>query len=247
MRSCLQRFHCRLFWGPKPHENQKVIDQTTSNWLTLLFAIIVLSSAALRAQTVNILQPQATGTMMSPVPVRATISDSSAVRLTQVYVDGLKRFESFSSGVNTWLPMSNGAHKVSVQAMDAASRVFKSTVYITVGGAPPPTPGGGTVLRNIQQMTGWQTCGACGNVGGTGAVAHYTLTRGITAPSLSGSSSRFAIGGGGSAPFSNGYWYIGHPALNRQIASLTYSFDLYVPTGDENDPQAIEFECQQRV
>src|SRR5579859_2169958 len=32
---------------------------------------------------------------------------------------------------------------------------------------------------------------------------------------------------------------------NSQITALTYEFDIYIPAGMENLPQAIEFECQQ--
>lgn len=31
------------------------------------------------------------------------------------------------------------------------------------------------------------------------------------------------------------------------MTALTYEFDLYIPTGSENLPQAIEFECQQTL
>jgi hypothetical protein len=33
--------------------------------------------------------------------------------------------------------------------------------------------------------------------------------------------------------------------VSNQFASLTYEFDLFIPSGSENAPQAIEFECQQ--
>src|SRR5207248_7638412 len=80
---------------------------------------------------------------------------------------------------------------------------------------PPPSTSPTIVFNNVHQMTGWQTCGACGNTGGGGALAQYSLTRGITAPSLSGSSSEFAIGGGGSPAYTNGYWYIAHTGVNQ--------------------------------
>src|SRR5438552_14577811 len=112
---------------------------------------------------------------------------------------------------------------------------------------PPPATSPTIVFKNVQQMTGWQTCGACGNTGGGGALAQFSLTRGITTPSLSGSSSEFAIGGGGSPAYTNGYWYIAHPGVTQQVATLIYSFDILVPAGDENTPQAIELECQQRI
>jgi hypothetical protein len=92
-------------------------------------------------------------------------------------------------------------------------------------------------------MSGWLTCGACGNTGGTGAVANYSMTRGITSPSESGSSAEFSISG---PAFKNGYWYIAqHPIPPGGLQYLSYAFDLYVPSGSQNAPQAIEFELQQ--
>lgn len=97
----------------------------------------------------------------------------------------------------------------------------------------------------VEEMTGWQTCGACGNSGGTGSVASYAMTRGVTSPTLDGSSSRFSIGG--TVPYTNGYWYLRHQAPSRGLTYLAYDFYVYVPSGSQNAPQAIEFECQQTV
>lgn len=124
-------------------------------------------------------------------------------------------------------------------------------------GAPAPNPGPTpspapappalnylALYQNIQQMTGWMTCGACGNTGATGAVANYAMTRGITTPSESGSSTEFAISG--NRPYENGYWHIEYPALTSGIKKLVYEFDIYIPAADANAPEAIEFECQQQ-
>ena len=89
----------------------------------------------------------------------------------------------------------------------------------------------------------WLTCGACGNNGGTGPIAAYSNTLGIAAPSEDGSSTQFSIAA--SVPFTNGYFYQTHTPVTTQITALTYEFDLYIPPGSENLPQAIEFECQQ--
>lgn len=97
----------------------------------------------------------------------------------------------------------------------------------------------------VEEMTGWFTCGNCGNSGSDGATADYVMTRGITSPTLDGSSSKYSISGGGA--YSNGYWYINHTAPTRGVTYLAYDFYLYVPSGYQNAPQAIEFECQQRV
>jgi hypothetical protein len=94
-------------------------------------------------------------------------------------------------------------------------------------------------------MSGWLTCGNCGNTGATGPTATYAMTRGISSPGEDGSSAEFAISG--SSPYVNAYWYIEHPPITTQINALTYQLDIYIPAGFESAPQAIEFECQQRL
>jgi len=105
--------------------------------------------------------------------------------------------------------------------------------------------GNTTVSDNIQQLSGWLTCGDCGNTGAQGATATYSMTQGIALPSESGSSAEFSIGG--PYAYSNAYWYYRHPAPSAAMSALTYEFDLYVPAASANAPQAIEFECQQRL
>src|ERR1700739_4951917 len=109
--------------------------------------------------------------------------------------------------------------------------------------SPTPTPtANATVIDHVEESP-WLTCGACGNNGGTGPVAAYSDTLGIATPSEDGSATQFSIAA--TVPFTNGYFYQGHTPVTRQIGALTYQFDLYIPTGSENLPQAIEFECQQ--
>lgn len=71
------------------------------------------------------------------------------------------------------------------------------------------------------------------------------MTRGITSPSKDGSSTEYWIGG--SYPYKNGYWYIHQTAPTTPVKYLKYEFDLYVPKTYATAPQAIEFECQQKV
>jgi Big-like domain-containing protein len=222
-----------------------------SRSLVLLGAVCLVAGFA-SAQSVTILQPAANSTVASPVRVQATVQDSSTVKLTQIFVDGLKAYEIAASGVNTTLPMTSGNHRIAVQAVDSAARVFKSVVYVNVsGGSPAPvisdaaTATASIIYDRVEEKTGWQTCGNCGNTGATGATATYHMTRGIGSPSEDGSSAMFSISG---PAFKNGYWWISdNPVPNQGLKYLRYEFDIYIPKGYENAPQAIEFECQQRL
>jgi Bacterial Ig domain len=225
----------------------RYVTQLSSKILAWLSVAGGLVSAVALAQTVTIQSPTNNGTTSSPVAVKATVQDSNRVSMTQVYVDGTKRLEVAGAGVSSSLAMPSGIHRITVQAIDSKSTVFKSTVYTTVSGSadPPPTSRGMTTWGRIEESSSWQTCGACGNSGGSGALANYSMTRGITSPSMDGSASKFSISG---PAYSNGYWYVGHQAApSRGMQYLAYQFDLYIPSGYENAPQAIEFECQQRL
>jgi len=100
------------------------------------------------------------------------------------------------------------------------------------------------VYTRVEEMTGWKTCGSCGDTSGAGALANYGMIRGITSPATDGSSSQFHISG---PRYANGYWYLEHATVNTGLSYLRYEFNLYVPAASANAPQAIEFECQQRI
>jgi hypothetical protein len=106
----------------------------------------------------------------------------------------------------------------------------------------PATTPSGTVIDRVEESP-WLTCGNCGNNGATGPTAAYSDTLGIATPSEDGSSTQFSIAA--SVAFTNGYFYQSHTPIATQITALTYQFDIYIPAGMENLPQAIEFECQQ--
>ncbi|HEY2499390.1 MAG TPA: hypothetical protein VGK24_20200 [Candidatus Angelobacter sp.] len=113
--------------------------------------------------------------------------------------------------------------------------------------SPSPTPvvpTNVTVIDHIEESP-WLTCGNCGNNGAAGPTAAYSDTLGIAAPSEDGSATQFSLAA--SVPFTNAYFYQRHTPISTQIAALTYEFDLYIPAGSENLPQAVEFECQQVV
>ena len=112
----------------------------------------------------------------------------------------------------------------------------------------PPTPpnadpAGAIVYASLQSQGGWQTCGGCGNVGGTGQGPDYHMAQGVSNPSLSGSAADFYVNGG--PAYTGGYYFVEQPTIANPVSYLRYDFDLFVPGQYANAPQAIEFECQQ--
>ncbi len=239
-----------------------------------LCATLTLGAACL-AQTVNISTPSDGSTKYSPVTVQATASGfTQGVHVMQLYLDGNKVNEQNGGTLSVSQSMSTGDHRVTVQAVGESGTIAKKTVNITVIPVPTPTPTPrptptptprptptptpiptpiptptpSETYRNVQEDTAWKTCGACGNVGGTGEVADYNMTRGITLPALDGKSTSAQFWIGGTTPYINGYWYLPHyPAPPKPVKSLVYDFYIYIPQAYVNAPQAIEFECQQTV
>jgi phospholipase C len=88
--------------------------------------------------SVTICTPLNGSTGPSPIQVKAgTTDNASPVKLIQIYVDGIKKYQVAASSVDTPVDLPAGSHRVAVQAMDAANTVFKSTVFITVTTSTP--------------------------------------------------------------------------------------------------------------
>ena len=127
--------------------------KTSVSRLSFLLSAIVLSALAAQAQctlnstspSVTICSPSNGATVSSPVNIVAgTTDNSSTVRYLQIYIDGAKEYQVSAGQLNTSLSMSDGSHRLTVQAIDAAGHTFKTTIYITVssssgGGGGPCT------------------------------------------------------------------------------------------------------------
>lgn len=82
-------------------------------------------------QTINICAPSNNSTVTGPnVQILATATDSLPVKYLQLYVDGVKQYQVYSSTLNTTMPLATGKHRLTVQASDGT--IFKTTIYFTV-------------------------------------------------------------------------------------------------------------------
>ena len=89
-------------------------------------------------QTVTICSPASGATVSSPVSVVAGTTDSNTVTLLQIFVDGVGVYHTASGTLNTTVTMSNGTHRLTVQATDSTKTIFKTTENITVGSGGGP-------------------------------------------------------------------------------------------------------------
>ncbi|MFL6299296.1 MAG: alkaline phosphatase family protein [Terriglobales bacterium] len=82
--------------------------------------------------SVTICSPTSGSSLSSPAHVVAATTSSSTVTATQIYLDGVKVYQVNSPKLDTYLTMSTGTHRLTVQGYNTAGAVFKSTEYVTV-------------------------------------------------------------------------------------------------------------------
>ncbi|MBZ5507714.1 MAG: SBBP repeat-containing protein [Acidobacteriia bacterium] len=98
------------------------------------FVAKVVSLCALSTvnRSVTICSPGNGSTVASPVRIIAGTTDVTPVKLTQVYLDGKKIYETPLSAINVGLPIAGGTHRLTVQGLDTANVFFKKAISINV-------------------------------------------------------------------------------------------------------------------
>jgi hypothetical protein len=220
------------------------------------------SSGAFGDQTVriNVVQsgvnvvvstPANNSTVGSPVTVQASATSTNAITGWHIYLDNVDVFSQNNiSAINTSVNMGTGTHTMIVRAWDSTGAFGDQTLTLTVGSTPPPP---GNSYTQIDDINPWLQClSGCGDTGGTGPQP-VTSQNVVSTPNNSsdGFSHQFSIGG--TAAYANSYWYVHRnatttPAMpSALVTQQSYSFDLWIPAGQENNPQAIEWETQQQI
>ena len=72
----------------------------------------------------------------------------------RVYVDQLAVYFTFTNSINTQVFIASGQHKLEVMAEDKQGYISATIVTINV------TSQSQTIISNIQNMSGWQSCSA---------------------------------------------------------------------------------------
>lgn len=100
---------------------------------------------------------------------------------------------------------------------------------------------GTTNYTNLQKSK-WSSCSVCAGAGGSGSSAPYSQTLYISSPSLSGSSSRFFLGG--SNNYSNALWW---KQVGANSSAHNFKYDLYFYLKNPGAAQSLEFDVNQSV
>jgi hypothetical protein len=161
----------------------------------------------------------------------------------QVYVDHTLADQKSAASLNDYVAMSAGTHDVVIQSWDSKGNYEKSgSIQVTVTGGTVPPPSGATTYSNIEQMSGWQNCGACAGAGGNGASVPYSLTQNVSSPSMDSRSAHFWIGG--KTPYADALWW---KQLGAKPSASHFIYDLYFYYTDAAAVQALEFDGNQSV
>jgi PKD repeat protein len=80
---------------------------------------------------VTIASPTSTSTTATSVRATGTASSGYPVVATQVYLDGVLKFQSSTSSADTTLPITVGTHQIVIQGWDSSGATFKSAVNVT--------------------------------------------------------------------------------------------------------------------
>lgn len=94
--------------------------------------VVALCALSTANRSVTICSPASGSTVASPVRIIAGTTDVTPVKLTQVYLDGKKIYETPLSAINVGLTIPAGTHRLTVQGLDTASVFFKKTISVNV-------------------------------------------------------------------------------------------------------------------
>jgi hypothetical protein len=193
--------------------------------------------------SVNVSSPSTTN-VASPLNVTASASSVNPITGWHIYVDGNDVYSAGAvTSIDTNLDIASGSHQMVVRAWDSTGAYGSQTLNLNV-----QSGGGGQTINGIDQFTNWINCTAS-KCGATNGGANYLWYTGQTAPDGTNPTTEFALTGGPAA-YDGMYMYHQNASIDpntttHQINTLTYSFDLYMPSQYINTPQAIEFEVQQ--
>jgi hypothetical protein len=210
---------------------------------------------------VTVTEPKANSTVSPTVQyvASATTSCAKGVSAMGIYATpGQLVYTTSGAQINTLLTFSPGTYDTVVEEWDNCGGAATTPVKITVGGSS--TSG---AFTDLQSGAGWngyallpslyEICTSCLP---TGPQATWSMTQGISSPSLSGDSSLMSIGG--ETVYTDILWnnhLIGNfssqgmPDNNQTIVPNLYNFtyDVYFYVEDPGISQALEFDINEFV
>lgn len=189
---------------------------------------------------VAVSSPANNATVSSPFQVVASASAPLPIVAMIAYLDSQIVVNVQAASINASVSAASGPHALVVQAWDSSGTVYKQASTVNVNSSSP-VPANATTKSEIQNMSGWQSCTVCAGIAGNGPVASISMNQFQASPSLSGSSTKFGIGG---VPWGDGLWWKQLGADNA-ATNFKYDLDFYLTTPQLS--QALEFDVNQSI
>jgi hypothetical protein len=108
---------------------QKTAHDTAEAFVAKIIPLCALSTVNPSA---TVCSPANGSTVSSPVKIIAGTTDSTPVKLLQIYVDGKKKYEAALAAAYVTLSLPAGSHRITAQGFDTSNRIFKKSVTVTV-------------------------------------------------------------------------------------------------------------------
>jgi Bacterial Ig domain len=181
------------------------------------------------------------------VATASTTTCSKGVASMGIYVNNVLQYVVNGASLNTNLNLSAGTYNTVVEEWDHCGGAAYTPVTITVQG--------GNVLSKLQASSGWKSWGELppnyAICSGPCPGVTWSMTQGIKSPAMSGSSTRFNIGG--TTPYSDVLWSIpligqgstqGLPDSGHTLLPTLHNFtyDAYFYPTNLGATQVLEFD-----
>jgi major membrane immunogen (membrane-anchored lipoprotein) len=192
----------------------------------------------------------------------ATSNCKSGVAAMGIYTaPGVLAYKVNGNQLNTLLTLNPGVYHTVVQEWDNCGGSATAPITITVGSAASPAASG--QFANLHQQSGWTgyallppSYNICFSCQAGGPQTTWAMTRGVSSPSVSGSSTCMDVGG--QTVYSDVLWNNrligdfssqGLSYTNRTIVPAVHNFtyDVYFYATNIGVSQALEFDINQFV
>ena len=225
---------------------------------------VTINVAGAKGGSVQVTAPTNNANVASSVQfiASANSSCSAGVAAMGIYTTpGVLAYKVNGNKLNTVLKLNPGVYHTIVQEWDHCGGAATTPIAITVG--PNGAPGKTGQFANLQNMSGWTGYALlpplypiCDSCKPGGPQTTWSMTQGVSSPSLSGKAARMDIGG--QTVYSDGLWNNhlvgdfssrGLPDNDRSIIPAVHNFtyDVYFYANDISASQALEFDINQFV
>jgi hypothetical protein len=201
-------------------------------------------------------------TVSGSTQIQASATSASSITAMEVYDNGNSVYKTQGGSINTSVNLAPGGHYLLINAWDSSGATYSFPLNLAVPAqaialaqaqvrakdvstavvTQADIPSNATTIANIDQLPGWQACNACAGVGGNGPQDPYSMTQGVSNPTIDGSSATFWLGG--TVPFGDALWW---NQLAPNPSATHFVYDLYFWVSNPAVAQGLEFDVNQSV